>query len=252
MDDIIELFDKSSNNNPVVIPNDEKEENYNLVDGFIVVNDTNSYVKLNEIKFYNFKNAANQKTMTFNYLSDSTYSSSNDLGLYIELYNSKKELVYLTKFDAEDINIDEIRTYTIDFSTNVVSDIKYAKVKKPTNEELNSTKQLICRMKKVDQGYDIVYRNTYTFKNNELQGYEIYKKLNVSIESATSNSLLLELQNEYINIKNMGISSTFENNTLVYNIDVTKPITNYTPLYANKTTYAVVKNNEMLENWECE
>ena len=49
---------------------------------------------LKDIKFYNFRKNDSGKYISFNYLSSVKYSDIKDEEIYLELYDSNKEILY--------------------------------------------------------------------------------------------------------------------------------------------------------------
>lgn len=251
MDKIMSLFDK---NKPIINTPTEKDEyeEYNLVDGFIVIDDNSAYMKLDKIKFYNFRKSKTDNILTLNYLSDTNYEDTKDLGLYIELYNAEKELLYKELYSSSSVSVDSIKTYTMSLNNDVYPNIKYAKVKKYTKEELNSKQELVCRYKVNEQGFTVTYKNTFNFINNELQSYSVHKEINVLVENTISKRYQNEIKEENDKMTSLNIETKYENNKLDYTIDVTKEIENFIPIYEYKVTPSIIKTKEVFKKWECE
>lgn len=252
MDKIIAFFDKEDT--PIInnSNDDEESENHNLVDGFIVIDDNSAYMKLEKIKFYNFIKSTTDNVITLNYLSDVTHNDVKNLEIFIEFYNAEKEFLYRDIFNVDKAEIDSIKTYTVSLSNDVLSLAKYAKVKKITKQEENSKQQVICRIKEVGQGYNILYKNTFNFINNELASYDVHKEINITLESTITNKYKLEMSNENSEMLSANIQTTYENNILDYSVDLTKELKDFIPLHEYKTAASIVKNKETLKKWECE
>lgn len=251
MDKIISFFDKNDNN-PIISTPTNNEENYNLVDGFIVINDNSAYMKVKKIKFYNFIKSKNEQMLTLNYISDTNYKITSDLEIYIELYNSEKEILYKEIFDTNDVLIDAVKTYSILLDDDIYNNIKYAKVRMISKEELSSTQKVVCRIKEAGQGYNLLFKNTFNFVNNELQNYEVHKEINITLENTTTKKYQMDILNENNSMINANIETKYENDTLDYTIDVSEDLGTFVPMYKYKTSPAIIKEKEILKNWECE
>lgn len=245
MDDIIKLFEPKTL--PII---KENNTNDSLVDGFIVIDDNTAYMTRDDIRFYNFKKSDNENIITLNYIPYKNYDTTNELLIYIELFNQEKEMIYKDKYIDTNLNIDQVKTYTMNIPNNILNDSVYAIIKKHTLKEINEKTTLTCRFKEVGQGYDLTYKNIYNFINEELIDYEVNKELNISEENTVSTKYKNDIENEIQNINSKNIKISYENNKLNYKIDLNKLDDNFTT-YTLKDTKSIVKNS-MLEGWVCE
>ena len=62
----------------------------------------------------------------------------------------------------------------------------------------------------------------------------------------------LEIQDEYDKLNNFDLPATYENDKLVYSINLEELTTSYIPLYKKGTTSFVVNDREEYLKWECE
>ncbi len=245
MDKVIDLYDKYVTNKEPVIPN--KEVTNNLVDGFIQVNDSNSFQVVDNIKFYNFdKNGSNK--ILFNYSSTSSKSNINDLELNIELYNSEKQLIYRELFkDDNGIERNTVKSYKLILDKDVYSKAYYALVKTYSDSEKNNTTTLTCIYSNSSNSIDN-YKIVYTFINKALSSYSVNKQTNATNESSLSYK---ELKNEFDSIPT-SFNATFSNGVLNYSIDLNNDLGVFTPLHEKGTIDIIVKNREISKKWTCE
>ena len=223
--------------------NTNVENTDNLVNGYILVNDSNGSIKLNSINFYNFRKNTQDMTVTFNYLSSENYSDSKSLDLYIELYNPEKELLYKSLFNTDSsVEKDSVRMYTLELDNYVFSNTYYALVKTYTQDEKNKQSTLKCTFVNDDVNYEIVYN----FLNDGLTNYIVNKELINSSSSYKS-----EFDNEYTNTSKY-LSVNNDNNKLTYSVDLNNYNNEFNPLYTIGTTSKVVKVKEELKKWICE
>ena len=251
MDDIIKFFEENViSTNPGSVNN---TDNYNLVDGFILLDDNTSYMKKEKIKFYNFKKNEAENSVSLNFVSEKIYNNISDSEIYIELYNSDKNILYKELFNPnEKIEKNMVRTYSLNLTNDVYYDAFYALVKTYTKEEIESKTTLTCKYKIEEEGYNLLYKNIYTFTNNTLINYEVLKELNVTTSNASSKKYLNDIKKEYETVNKVNIANTYENNKLTYKVDVNNLPEEFIPLYNNKSTPTVIKNKDTLKKWECE
>ena len=252
MDKIIAFFDSDNNvSDPIKI---KETDDYNLVDGYIVINDNSSYIKINKIKFYNFILDNKENSVSLNYISDQEYVDSSDLKIYIEFYNVDKQILYKEMFVEPNIVTDTVKKYKIklDDANINIDDIKYALVKKYTKDEEDKITKLTCSYKDIKEGYNIDSKKTFNFKNNLLISYDYIKKIDIFSEDADIKDYQSELKNENDEMITLGIVPKYELNQIEYTIDLNKKYPNYVPEYKANITPIIVKNNEESKKWVCE
>ena len=239
--------DKNSDNN---ITNNDN--GFNLVDGYIKVGEPSSYINLKDIKFYNFRKNDSGKYISFNYLSSVKYSDVKDEEIYLELYNSNKEILYKELFDSESvIDKDSVSTYKLSIDESEYNDVFYALVKIYSDSEKKSTSKLVCTYQINNEFINLKYTNTYEFVNNSLTKYSVSK----GYEKLQDNAIILgtqeEIKNEYMNIAKYNIASKYNDVSLEYSIDLSNYPREFNPLYEKGTIITIIKNKEKLKGWEC-
>ena len=246
MDTVIDKINEYRNNKN--LPSDNTTYTDNLVSGYILIDDT-SYMKLNEIRFYNFKKSSDNTEITFNYEVNKKYDDSASLNMYIELYNSDKQILYKELFDTKSpLELNTIRNYTLSVTNDVYESAFYALVKVYTNEELEKTDTLVCTFTETNENYTIISKNTYNFKNNSLQSYNVNKQINITNPEVVTENVL---EKEYNDISAVIQNAKFENNILDYNVDLSQNIEGFSPLYNKDTIITILKNKEELKKWIC-
>ena len=224
----------------------------NLVNGFIKVGENNSFIKLEKVKFYNFRQAA-QNTVSLDYVSDKTISKPENLDIYIELYNSNQELLYKELFNPEEkIENGVVTQYRMYVANDVYLSVFYAKVIVYTKEEKASTQTLTCTFSVKNNNVEVIYKNTYDLINYELISYDVSKSFTSSTENAESEKYKTEIKNEYLEISKYSIANTYKDNLLTYSIDLNNYPEGYTPLYDKGTVVKTIQNKEKLKKWTCE
>ena len=226
-------------------------ENNNLVDGFIKINDGNSDYRIKEIRFYNFKKSGNN-TLLINYSSNKNYNDVKGLNLFVEIYNSNKELLTKQQFEADAVVNNEARPFLITVDDTIYSYAYYAKVVEYTDSERNATSKLTCTFSDSNENYLLEYKTIYNFTNNELTGYEVSKKVEaINNNKATTNAVNV-IKKEHTDVTRYEVAATFENNVLNYKIDLNNVNEGYIPFYSKGTTPTIIKEKETAKKWICE
>lgn len=238
IDTVISMYEQYTSTKTISNPTNKNTDN--LIDGFILINENTSSIKISNIKFYNFKKSQG-KGITFSYEALAKYDDVKTLGIYIEIYNSEKEIIYKELFDPnQKVEKDTVRIYTMDVEDYVYNNAFYALVKIYTDIETKLTSTLTCTIDDENKSF----KNTYYFTNNGLTSYDVSKV----IKDENNNSL----ENEYNELKDINTTAIFENNTLTYKVDLNAVNSEFIPLYDSDTTIKVIKDKETLKEWKCE
>ena len=119
----------------------------------------------------------------------------------------------------------------MNLTSNVYADAHYALVKVYTEAEKKQETSLACTYE--DDKY--LYKNTYTFVNNELDHYDVSKE-----------------QKEYDLLGDYAFNQVFADNKLNYTVDLKNLPKGFKPLYTSTLTKVVIKQKEELKKWTCE
>lgn len=248
IDDVIAYFD--NNFSPTISDRVENTTSSNLVDGFIVMNENNSFIKVEKIKFYNFKKSNGE--IVYNYVSDKKYKSTDSLGIYIEIYNIEKELLYKELVNISNVETDAIRTNNIKVTNDVYQDAYYILIKTYSEDEKNKKTTLTC---KYDESNDMIvlnYKITYNFTNNVLTSYTVSKEFLASDINSAQTKVKDELFNENNEAIKYGITTEYSENKLSYTVDLNNVKEGFKPLYDSNTVRKTIINKESLKKWNCE
>ena len=244
------LFNNNDKNNDNNTSNNDS--GFNLVDGYIKIGEPSSYINLKDIKFYNFRKNDSGKYISFNYLSSVKYSDIKDEEIYLELYDSNKEILYKELFNSESvIDKDSVSTYKININESEYNNVSYALVKIYSDSEKKSTSKLVCTYKVNNEFINLEYTNTYEFTNNSLTKYSVNKGYEKLQDNAIILSTQEEIKKEYMNITKYNITSKYNDVSLKYSIDLSNYPKDFNPLYEKDTIITIVKNKEKLKGWEC-
>ena len=227
----------------------------NLYEGFIKINEQGSGITLDKlVRFYNFKKVPETYSIGLNYKTLKDVKNITEKGYYIEFYNIDKKVLYKELLTKEEKHTqDSVYTYDIILDNNIFEEVVYAQVKKYEENELNKLTKLNCIYKVSNAGYNELYKHNYTFKNDMLISYDVDKFIEfIDANNASAKKAKLEIQNEYDRLTNLEIPATYENEKLVYSINLEEVTTSYIPLYKKGTTSQVIKDREEYLKWECE
>lgn len=253
MDDIMSFFTTTF---IPAIKNNTKEEDTsgNLIDGYIKLGDSSSFMKMGGIKFYNFT-TSEQNKIIFSYITDKKLDSTGSLGYYIVLYNKDKEITYKELFNVNNsVEKEEVNQYKISIDADVYQDSKYGKVIKYSDEELQKKYKITCTYTRDEEDGKIKlkYENIYSFENDLLVSYSITKDYTLpEEETETSKKYKAELDNENEKISGVGIKTDYKDNKLFYNINLNKLPDGFIPLYKGTSTKTMIIKKENLKKWEC-
>ena len=231
VDRLASLYDKYMVSSSLTTNNNSSD---NLSSGYIQIGEASSSKKVNDITFNNFKKAGNN-LITFNYNSAYSYEVGQSFGIYIELYDSSKQLLYRTSFiPVVKIDKDTTSQYEVSLPNDkLYSDSYYANVAVLSN---GSTKTLVCTSTKDNFNY----RNEYTFSNDMLTSYEISKEYTGEEEDKTLETEFASLDASY--------NATYQNNVLKYTVNANLSGAEYT----NGVSSYFVKSGQEAKEWKCE
>ncbi len=249
LDTVLDMINNYINNG--TISNNNNTNTDNLSNGYIMINES-SNMSLEEIKFYNFRTKEDSVEVTFNYEVNKKHENAADLKIYIELYNSDKELIYRELFDPQEtLEVGTIHTYSLNLTNDIYTSAFYALVKEYTEQEENSTSKMVCKLNDSNDNVTINYEITYNFKNNGLTSYEVNKNYKLKDNDVTDN-YVIELDKEYESVKDKITSVSYENNTLKYTVDFSNDIEGFIPLYNKDAIINAIKEKETMKKWVCE
>ncbi len=237
IDTIISIYD--SYKNPTNGTSSTTKNTNNVIDGYILIDENTSSIKVKDIKFYNFRKTVG-KGVTFSYEVLAKYNNAKSLGIYVELYNSEREILYKELFNPDKkLEKDTVSTYVIHVNGDIYNGAFYALVKTYSDIEKKSTSSLTCTLS--DKNY--TYKHVYNFINNGLASYDIEKTSNKENDE--------KLASEYEGLKETN-NATLENNTLKYTVDLNVDNGSLALLFEKNTTPKIIKDSLSLKEWKCE
>ena len=244
IDNILDLYNQYFNVTPAQRKSNEPQNN--LLDGYILIGDESS-IETDDTKFYNFKKGSG--VLTFTYMASKRIDDTSALGITIELYNANKEILAKEVFNVPNgLDKDVVKSYTMTFDTDLNASVYYARFRKYTEEDKNSTQSLTCTNSVTNKNGSTTNSSiTYLFTNNELISYSVTKTYKpLETEETTSSPL----ETEYNNLP-VALKATLIDNKLSYTVNVSNLVEGYTPLYTKGTIITNIKNKEQQKDWKC-
>lgn len=256
---ITSIFTKDS----IFTYTDEVNEivNNKTVDGMLIIGKEEGSITAKKVKFYNpLKRTNNQISVT--YLPDTVIKDVDKLNLYVEIYNSNKNLISRVKFT----NIEKLErkvqgNYKIDMNETIYKEAEYLKVTIIKDEEFsNITDNLTCIYENIEGNAKVYYKRIYNFTNNGLLSYTVSKSVskidvnnvdNTIIEKytklfSTENGVLKKTNIEGINLTDTSIEYTVNLSTLELNNS------SYKKLYEQGSIKRQIELSEENLKWMCE
>ena len=266
MNTVINVFNNLYNSilgKPQVVKNPNDGDN--LLDGYILINEDSS-VETDNIKFYSFKK--NDDALSFTYNASQKIQDVAILGIFIELYNTNKELLYKEVFNVSNgIDREVVKSYSIVLEDDIKASVHYARIRKYTDADYKSTQTLTCSQNLSEGDIKATYNITYNFTNNELMSYNVSKEATQSIPAVQTNvdgtinnegttteveknKYEIEIENEYSSLPT-SIRGSLTNGKLTYTVNLENEIAGYTPLYKKGSIITVIKMKETDKGWVC-
>lgn len=256
---ITSIFTKDS----IFTYTDEVNEivNNKTVDGMLIIGKEEGSITAKKVKFYNpLKRTNNQISVT--YLPDTVIKDVDGLNLYVEIYNSNKNLISRVKFT----NIEKLErkvqgNYKIDMNETIYKEAEYLKVTIIKDEEFsNITDTLTCIYENIEGNAKVYYKRIYNFTNNGLLSYTVSKSVskidvnnvdNTIIEKytklfSTENDVLKKTNIDGINLTDNSIEYTVNLSTLELNNS------SYKKLYEQGSIKRQIELSEENLKWMCE
>ncbi|MEG1456983.1 MAG: hypothetical protein RSC57_00065 [Bacilli bacterium] len=235
-----------------------EKDSENLVDGLIPLN-VISYMKVQKIKFYNFNNKVANK-IDFSIISQENKESVNNLNIYLELYNSKKKMIYRTKF-LSDKKLERgiLERGELVVSNNVFKKSVYAKVVEDKKEEVLKENFITCRKETINKTLKISETNIYNFYGKYLVSYNYTKSISSDdIKSAEYLEGISNIKELYDDISKSNIvlqGDVKEDNKINFIVDLNTfeaKDSKYKVMYGKNDTINLVNEVETESGWKCE
>jgi hypothetical protein len=232
-------------------------KNNNTVDGFLEIGKDEGSITAKKIQFYSFMKKDNN-VLSFKCMAETQISNVKDLNIYIELYNSKKNVIYRTKFNFYDsLDRKTIERVNITLNENIYGEATYAKVvilKDSSFAVLDNS--LNCSYSDVNDIYTLNSNVVYNFSTNGLIEYKVTRKL-IANPTYTPNE---EDENDPLKIiskegemlsKDGARTIEYTDSDISYTVDLLTSAPEKA-LYNLGTTYRQIKLESENNKWRCE
>lgn len=222
-------------------------------DGFLEIGSENGSITALKIQFYSFHKRTDN-TISYVYLSDSSYKNIKELNIYIEIYNNKKSIIYRELFNPSE-NIERSRnTAYIKLNESLYSEAAYAKITILEKTDFNVLdKSLVCRKKIISDIYTIDSTVTYNFSTNGLINYTVNKTAEITDKNSETSDSLTVFNNEKDLLEKYNFSDfDFTDSKIKYTVDlINGNYEGYKLLYPLGSTIRKIKLQEESSNWSC-
>lgn len=246
------IFSYSNSVNEVV--------NKDTIDGMLEINKEKGYITIKKIKFYNPRKSTDNN-LVVTYLPEGSEKDVDSLNIYIEIYNSNKELIARNKFT----NISNLErkvqgNYKIELNEVLYRESKYFKVVIIKDDEFNNINDILkCNYTFNEGNIKVNYERVYNFTKSGLISYKVTK----SISKIDVNNLDNTVVDKYINLFNTenNILSKTNIKDVINTSDKLEYLVNLSELELNKSEYKKIYEmgsikrqielNEEKMNWMC-
>ena len=227
-------------------------EYYETQDGLLEINNEKGHIIAKNIRFYSFTKKTGNIISNV-YLPDKSIDDASKLNVYIELYNSKRVVIYRTKFNpGTKLNRKVQSLYEINLSDELYKEVVYASINILETKDFNDLNDiLVCTYKTTENNYNLVTKVTYNFSSNGLSNYEVSKE-SIKLKEDEIYSYKDEFKKEAELLTGKVTDLTFDENSLKYKLDlVSYTDSEVKPLYSLATTKREIKLKEENSKWSC-
>ena len=244
------IFKKS---NRTITTNAGKIVSKDTNEGYLEIGSETGSITALKIQFYSFYKRTDN-TLSYVYLSDAAYKSAKDLNIYIEIYNSKKNIIYRELFNPTDSIAKTRRTGTIKLLDSIYGEATYAKIVILENNNFNvEDKSLICKKNTESGIYTIKNTITYNFSTNGLISYNVNRIAEITDKGYHTSEKITLFDEEKTSIEKYNFNNfSFKEDEINYKIDlVSGEYEGYKKLYTLGRTIREIKLKEESNGWSC-
>lgn len=249
--ELSKLINKTPTQDVVTAPK-KNIEYYETQDGLLEINNEKGHIIAKNIRFYSFTKKTGNIISNV-YLPDKSIDDASKLNVYIELYNSKRVVIYRTKFNpGTKLNRKVQSLYEINLSDELYKEVVYASINILETKDFNDLNDiLVCTYKTTENNYNLVTKVTYNFSSNGLSNYEVSKE-SIKLKEDEIYSYKDEFEKEAELLTGKVTDLTFDENSLKYKLDlVSYTDSEVKPLYILATTKREIKLKEENSKWSC-
>ena len=222
-------------------------------DGYLEIGSDKGSITALKIQFYSFYKR-NDNNISYVYLSNASYKKTSDLNIYIELYNSKKSIIYRELFNPNESISKSRNTANIKLIDTIYKEAAYAKITILEKDSFNvEDKSLICKKNTENGIYTI--RNTiiYNFSTNGLNSYNVNRTAEITDKDYYTSERITVFDEEKEIVQNYSFDNfSFKEDEISYKVDlVNKKYEGYKLSYSLGTTIREIKLKEETNEWSC-
>ncbi len=243
-----------------VLTNDSSDiDDKHSINGFLEIGKDEGYIIAKKIQFYSFIKKENN-VLSYKLMAETGLKDVKGYNIYIELYNSKKNVIYRTKFDNYDtLNRKTIERVNLSLNENIYGEATYAKlvILNDKNFEVMD-KDMTCSFSDVNDMYTLNSTYTYSFSTNGLVSYKVTRKLIpnpdylTNINTTDPNNPLLIIGREGESLSKIGIDTLeYSDTDINYSVNLLKNSVDGEK-YTLGNTYRQIKLESEKDNWRCE
>lgn len=230
----------------------------NTNDGFLTIGSSEGNIIARKVQFYSFEKRENN-SISFTYLSESSIDDVSKSNLYIELYNSSKNLVYREKFVPSSTKLERKQnsSYSMNLLATIYGESTYAKINILEDKDFAISSTTLTCNKTENNVANIKNTMVFTFSTNGLVSYIIERSASINDEDNTLESDSEEVKeenvfaSEYNKLLDSSVSDiTYEKNYIKYNVKLLE-VSDFDVLYELASTPRQVKLDLESKNWSC-
>ena len=249
-------FANNVNNNG----NGTSTDNGSLIDGYIKIDDATASYNYEKIRFYNFSKSGGGNILV-NYESTKNYNNVDKLGLYIEIYDSERSVLYKSLFAPTNNKVENSSVGSVLLKVNdiIYKNAYFAKIVTYSESDLSSTQTITCTYDYSNTDYLLAEKVVYNFKNNNLVSYDVSKRLEVLENNKNSKNAKSVLSKENSNMQKYEITTVYseadsKNVNFSYSITLDNANEGLNLLYDKTATPKSVELGEKSKEkkWVCE
>ncbi len=251
--------------NSIFSYSDKVEEivNNNTIDGMLEVGKEEGSITVKKIRFYNAAKRTNNQ-ISLIYLPETEIKNVNNMEIYIELYNSSKNVIYRTKFTSDKKLERKVQgIFTMPVNEMIYKEATYIKVTIIKEDEFKTeTDSMLCVKTFTDEDYKLEYEALYSFSNSGLISYKIRREVVMenSETDEVENEQRINKYAEYFEKEAEELSKTnvtdiaYDETSIEYTIDLLTfdlGKSDFSNPYSIGNVKRQIKLNEEANKWSC-
>ena len=224
------------------------------VDGMLEINNEEGSITAKGVKFYN-PSKSTKNLIQIVYLPESNVKNLDDLNIYVELYNNKKNIIYRELFVVDSLERKVQGNYKLQLNDKIYTESAFVKITVIKEDDFKGKgDSLVCSKNYEDGNYKVDEKIVYNLSDRGLVSYDVSRSAKVIDSSLESdNKFSSQFANEANKLSKFGIDVNSSDNLISYSVDVRKfeSNNNYTLLYNLGSVSRQIKLGEEAKGWSC-